>query len=218
MVDVAQADVVAVLTRAPSAGGKSRLFRALGRLPDAALLRALLLDTIDGARAPGSALVVAVAPGDGCGEVAALVPDATVVPQGNGSLGERMRDTMAWIFQGGARRVALIGSDLPEIGGDTIATAFSLLGEDPDALVLGPARDGGYYLIGASRVPPVFDGIEWGSDRVFAQTRDEAARSGLHLRLVEALSDVDTVEDLRRLGRSPRAVRTAAWVSRNLPG
>jgi len=102
MVDVASADTVAVLTRAPSAGGKSRLFAALRRPPDPDLLAALLLDTIEGVSLPDVRVVVAVTPAAACDEVARLIalntPQSTPVQtigQAEGDLGARMRGTMA---------------------------------------------------------------------------------------------------------------------------
>ena len=218
MLDVAGARVVAVLTRAPSSGGKTRLFEALGRAPDSRLLAALLLDTVDGAAAPGVSRVVSVTPASGCGEVLSLLPSGIdVLPQSDGTLGERMRSTFASLLENDARAVLLIGSDLPGITPAIVATAFEMLERDPDALVLGPAADGGYYLIGATRVPPVFDGIEWGSDAVLAHTTAAAAIAGLRVSLVDALTDVDTPDDLQQVARERPASRTAAWVRDRRP-
>ena len=213
MVDVAGARVVAVLTRAPSSGGKSRLFAALGCAADAGLLSALLLDTLDGAALPGVARVVVVTPSSARGEIVSLVPpDVGVIPQVEGDLGQRMRGAFASLFEHGASAVVLIGSDVPDITPAPIDTAFQTLEREPDALVLGPAADGGYYLIGAARVPEVFDGIEWGSPEVLAQTKDAATASGIRVSLLDVLGDVDTAVDLRRAAAGGMARRTAAWV------
>jgi rSAM/selenodomain-associated transferase 1 len=216
MVDAPDTDVVAILTRSPSHGGKTRLFGELNLPCDAALLEALLLDTLDGAATPGVRRILVVTPPDAHAALAAIAPNVPVLPQSDGSLGDRMRETMEAIFATGARRVAVIGSDLPEITGDHIASAFAALRDDSGALVLGPAQDGGYYLIAACHVPPVFDGITWGSADVLTQTRAAAAAAGLRVRTIQTLGDVDTVSDLRRAGRSPACPRTAAWVGRNL--
>jgi len=209
MVDLPGPSVLAVLTRAPSGGGKSRLFEALGLAPDPALLSALLLDTIDGARLPGMSCVAVVDPKDACDEVRAIVPaDVRVVPQSTGSLGDRMREAMADLFANGAAIVVLIGSDLPDITPVVIAAAVSHLTRDPESVVLGPAADGGYYLIAATRAPDVFDTIEWGSPRVLEQTRAAAARVGLRVHLVDVLRDCDASEDLW----SATGRRTRMWV------
>jgi rSAM/selenodomain-associated transferase 1 len=200
--------VVAVLTRAPSRGGKSRLFAALGRPPDPALLSALLLDTLDGVQLAGTTRIVFVDPPDACDDVRVLVPgDVRVRPQRAGSLGERMHSAMDQLFAEGASIVVLVGSDLPDITPSPIASALSILRDDPTSLVLGPARDGGYYLIAAAKTPNVFDGIAWGSPRVLEQTKAVAERHGQRVQLIEALRDVDTPEDLLCV----KAFRTRAW-------
>ena len=221
MVDTAGA-ILAILTRAPSARGKSRLFQALGMQPDVELLRCLLLDTLD---------VIVVTPGSACDEVRAIVSDArgqstssptpraaspAVMPQIDGDLGARMQAVMATLFREGAKAVALIGSDLPHIVSDTIAETFDVLARDRDALVLGPASDGGYYLIASRRVPDVFTGIEWGRDRVFASTIEAATIAGFRVHQLPVLTDVDTLEGLRAAVASGRALRTAAWARVNL--
>lgn len=213
MVDAADAPVLAVLTRAPSSGGKTRLFASLGLSPDPALLTALLLDTLGGAAVPAVRRVVAVTPASACDEVRWIVGDVEVMAQPEGDLGERMRATMGALFARGARAVVLMGSDVPHISAATIADACALAVQDPDALVLGPAADGGYYLIAARRVPDVFSGIEWGSGRVLAQTERAAAAQRLCVHYLAAMADVDTVDDLRGAARSGRAPRTAAWLS-----
>ena len=213
MVDAPSAPVVAILTRAPSSGGKTRLFASLGRQPDPALLSALLLDTVAGAAAPGVRRVIAVTPPAACVEVRRLAPDLDVVPQPEGDLGDRMRGVMAALFDAGAPAVVLIGSDIPHVTPALIVEAMALTASDRDTLVLGPADDGGYYLIAANRLPDVFTGIEWGSGRVLEQTHNAAQRDGLRVRTLARLSDVDDVDDLRRVCASGRATRTAAWVS-----
>jgi uncharacterized protein len=221
MVDAAGA-ILAILTRAPSSGGKSRLFRALAMQPDAELLRSLLLDTLDGTALPGLLRVIAVTPASACDEVREMVGDAKphpppgaeslhVIPQIQGDLGARMQAVMTTLFRDDANAVAVIGSDLPHIVPDTIEETFDVLARDRDALVLGPAGDGGYYLIGARRVPDVFTGIEWGSDQVFARTVEAAAVAGFRVHQLPVLSDVDTLDDLRAAVASGRALRTAAW-------
>lgn len=246
MVDAADAPVLAVLTRAPSSGGKSRLFASLGVPPDPRLLAALLLDTLDGAATAGVRQVVAVTPASACDEVRELLGrlkpaptkrkpaptkgkpaptnepitqgamsagDVEVMAQPEGDLGERMRATMTALFARGAPAVALIGSDVPHITAATTAEAFALVVRDPDALVLGPAADGGYYLVAAQRVPDVFSGIEWGSGHVLAQTERAAAARGFRVHHLATLADVDTADDLHLAARSGRAPRTAAWLS-----
>lgn len=225
MVDVSQAPVVAILTRAPSAEGKSRLFASLGCATDPELLSALLLDTLDGAAAPGVTRIVAVEPPIACDEVRALVPaDVQVIAQPGGTLGERMASTMGRLFEGGASRVVLIGSDLPTMTPRLIEGALGALERDPNVIVLGPATDGGYYLIAAAHLPDVFAAIDWGSGSVLVQTTAAAARAGRRVVTLEPMTDVDNADDLRGVlesagqvppcaaeWRFPFAIRTCAW-------
>lgn len=217
MVGVAGADVLVVLTRAPSAGGKSRLFAELGMAPDPLLRAALLLDTIDGAAPRGSpwTLVVAVEPAEGTREVASLVPGREVVTQPEGSLGDRMYDVIEARFAAGAARVVLIGSDLPAMTADRVSAAFEVLRRSPGTVVLGPADDGGYYLIGATATPPVFAGIDWGRPDVLARTRTAAELAGCPVALIAPLPDVDGAADLAAVPDS--AWRTRAWLRRARP-
>ena len=208
MVGVARTSVAAILTRAPSAGGKSRLFGALDRSMDPALLEALLLDTLDGAEVRGVSRVVAVDPASACDEVRAIVPaDVHVLPQAPGTLGDRMAALMGALFERGADAVALLGSDLPDLQPRLISTAFDVLAREPDVLVIGPASDGGYYLIAATAPPDVFAGVEWGSDRVLAQTLAAAKARNVRVHLLDGMRDVDTPADLH----AANGPRTAAW-------
>ena len=216
MVDAADTPVLAVLTRAPSSRGKTRLFASLGVPPDPSLLVALLLDTLDGAAAPGVRRVVAVTPASECDAVRDVVDGVVggveVIAQSEGDLGDRMRTTMIALFARGAPAVALIGSDLPHIPTAAVADACALVAKDSDALVLGPATDGGYYLVAAQRVPDIFSGITWGSMGVLSQTERAAAVDRFHVHHLATLTDVDTARDLYGAARSGRALRTAAWL------
>ena len=212
MVDAADTPVLAVLTRAPSSRGKTRLFALLGVPPDPRLLAALLLDTLDGVAAADVRRVVAVTPASACDAVREIVGGLEVIAQSEGDLGERMHAMMTTLFARGAPAVVLIGSDLPHITAETITDACGFVWKDSNALVLGPAADGGYYLIAARRVPDVFSGITWGSTDVLAQTERAATAGGFRVCHLPTLADVDTVEDLLGAARSGRAPRTAAWL------
>ena len=118
--------------------------------------------------------------------------------QGPGDLGQRMGRVLASLPPG---PVVILGADIPGIRARHVDRAFSALGDHD--WVLGPADDGGYWLIGARRRPCLrlpFEGVAWGSDRALAQTR---AGMGLaRVALLETLIDVDTVADLERLKRN----------------
>ena len=92
----------------------------------------------------------------------------------------------------------LIGSDSPTLPADYIQQAFERL-QQHDA-VLGPTEDGGYYLIGIrDAVPPVFDGVQWGSPQVWRQTVDRLHESKVRFATLPTWYDVDVLDDLERL-------------------
>jgi hypothetical protein len=201
MVDLQGTDIVAVLTRAPSAGGKTRLFRDLGSAPVPDLLAALLLDTLDAVALAGVTRVLCYTPRTAETEMRALAPpDVVLMAQHEGDLGDRMRGVFDDLFARGARSVVLIGSDLPGIEGAAILAAQRVIRERPAAVVLGPARDGGYYLVAASHTPAgLFRSFDWGSRGVLAETERRARAAGLEVVSVAAGRDIDTLEDLRAL-------------------
>jgi rSAM/selenodomain-associated transferase 1 len=127
-------------------------------------------------------------------EMEAWFPGEVFVPQEGVDLGARMARAFDQAFRGGARRVAIIGGDVPAVSRETVREAFrSLQGHD---VVLGPARDGGYYLLALAHPrPALFRGIAWGTSSVLAATVKRAA--GLGVQLLEPLTDIDTLEDLR---------------------
>ena len=100
-------------------------------------------------------------------------------------------------FRQGAERVVLIGTDSPEIMGQDFADAFSAL-NDSD-VVLGPAVDGGYWLVGLRKpVPALFSGIHWSASTVLERTLAVANAMGLSVRQLRTLHDIDTAEDWDR--------------------
>jgi len=119
--------------------------------------------------------------------------------QGAGDLGARLRRAFARLFKSGARAVVIIGTDCPDVGRRDVARAFAAL-ESCD-LVLGPARDGGYYLVGLrSPQPELFRGIPWSTPNVMRITRARAVAIGLQCRLLRRLRDVDSAADARAAG------------------
>jgi len=132
-------------------------------------------------------------------------------------LGARMDQACNAIFARGYQRVLVVGTDLPTLPASFYAQALSLL-SDHD-LVLGPALDGGYYLIGLRRpMPDLFVEIPWSTDQVFALTLKKAEALGLKIGLLPAWRDVDTIDDLLALieeaglgpGHEARGARPAA--------
>lgn len=106
----------------------------------------------------------------------------------------------------GNEKVVVIGADCPGLTTDVIDRAFSIL--ERHQMVVGPAQDGGYYLLGLSMPAEesLFTGIEWGSEAVLAETLRKATEAGLTWELLEELRDVDLPDDLdeaRRWGWIP---------------
>ena len=124
-----------------------------------------------------------------------LGADVRPVPQGEGDLGRRMHLAFSEAFEQGMRRVVVVGTDSPGIRPAHLARAFHALRRRD--VVVGPARDGGYYLIGLSRpAPDLFDGIPWGTGEVLQRTLDAAAASNRRVSLLDPLEDVDRPEDI----------------------
>jgi rSAM/selenodomain-associated transferase 1 len=122
---------------------------------------------------------------------------ARVVGQGSGGLGLRLQRQVVRALAEGSPAVVLIGSDLPELSAGDLIQSFRELERRP--LVLGPARDGGYWLIGLGRhCPSLFSGIPWGGDQVLARTVAAAQRQGLEPAMLAERADLDRPEDLRR--------------------
>lgn len=196
-----------VLAKAPVAGRvKTRLCPPVTPEAAAELADCLLRDTLDLARSAGGALRLVLA-----GEWAA--PEGTCVwPQGEGDLGERLDRAFRTAFAQGGGPVVAIGTDCPGLRPSDFAAARVAL-ESAD-LVLGPAPDGGYWLIGLRASPPdrLWDDIAWSTERTREQTLWSAERCGLSVALLRSLSDLDTPADLPSLEEAgPRA---CAWWER----
>ncbi|SDF52582.1 hypothetical protein SAMN05216241_101363 [Limimonas halophila] len=187
-----------LFAREPRLGkGKRRLARELGdvaawrfhRLTTARLLRRLAGD-------PRWRTWLAVTPDSAVNRPGRLWrAPVSVMPQGQGDLGDRLARAANTLPKG---PMVVIGADVPDIRPRHVARAFDRLGRD-DA-VLGPADDGGYWLIGLKRRPVVrapFDGVRWGGPHALADTAANLENAGLRVGYLETLSDVDTAADLR---------------------
>lgn len=117
-------------------------------------------------------------------------------PQGPGDLGERLRRALGSAFGEGAREVVVVGTDTPAMERADLEAAWASLA-DRD-VVVGPAVDGGYWLIGLRKeCPGLFTGIPWSTPEVLAATLGRAANLGLRVGCLRELRDVDTLEDWR---------------------
>ncbi|MDE1975692.1 MAG: TIGR04282 family arsenosugar biosynthesis glycosyltransferase [Elusimicrobia bacterium] len=200
-------DAVVVFAKAPVPGRvKTRLCPPLSFGQAAQLYRAFILDTLACARSiAGVKLLVAYADDGASPELNWLKnqPGFDFFPQEGGDLGERLVRAFDSVFQGGAGKAVIIGSDAPQIRPETIRRALDSLSES-DA-VLGPAEDGGYYLIGLKeRRPELFQDVPWSTDKAFEETLTRARSSGLKVSLLAPMADMDTVSDVINLGRELR--------------
>ncbi|HEX6983348.1 MAG TPA: TIGR04282 family arsenosugar biosynthesis glycosyltransferase [Balneolaceae bacterium] len=115
--------------------------------------------------------------------------------QEGGDLGERMKNSFRKAFDEGASKVVIIGSDCPGLTSEVIKQAYDAL--DNDDLVIGPSKDGGYYLLGMNTFhPELFDDKPWSSSQVLNQTIKQAKKQELSFKLLTELNDIDTKEDL----------------------
>ena len=124
------------------------------------------------------------------------IVENSLVQQGQ-DLGERMSNAFAGTFESGRDKVVLIGTDCPTLQSQHLLQAFEALNHSD--LVLGPATDGGYYLIGMkSSAAYLFEGIAWSTSQVLSQTLHVASQQGLIVTLLPELDDIDTQEDWQR--------------------
>lgn len=124
-----------------------------------------------------------------------LGPQVTLKPQCEGNLGQRLNAALVQGFAKGLNRILVVGSDCPGIGEAHILRALAAL--ETQDVVLGPAEDGGYYLLGLNRPQPqLFENIHWGENCVLEQTIAIATQHQLSVQLLNPLPDIDRPEDL----------------------
>jgi uncharacterized protein len=188
---------------------KTRLAAATDPTWAAAVADAFLRDLVERLKAVTAERVLAFAPAEGEPYFADLVQHRfALCPQGEGDLGQRLGAFLRQQMQAGAERVVLIGADSPTLPVAFVEEAFRLL--DGADVVLGPAADGGYYLLGcARRLPPLFEGIAWGGARVLLDSVNRLAGSGWRLAVLPPWYDVDTLNDWWALRGHLAALRAA---------
>jgi rSAM/selenodomain-associated transferase 1 len=192
------------MARAPSSPGKTRLAADVSEARLRALREAMLADTVAVASAvPRADVVVFITPAESAAEVVSLLPQGVPVrPQFGADLGERMRHALGELLDGGGCDAAiLVGTDAPLVTTEHFVEALAVL-RTRGGVVIGPADDGGYYLIGMTRVfADLFTGVDWGSDSVLLDTMRTAERLRVDACLIRGAYDIDTIADLRRLER-----------------
>lgn len=200
--DVCQSGIaLAILARAPSVAGKTRLLDGMGPVNGAGLRRALLQDTWDAvARVHEVTTAVVYTPILAADEFRTLVPAPSVlVPQREGELAHRLHGAFEDLQHVAPAGVLIVGSDLPTVPVAYLQRAADLLKDDPRRVVLGPASDGGYYVIGLGTPDRrLFEDVPWSTDRVFRASVDRAHALGFDVATLPEWYDIDTPEDLAR--------------------
>lgn len=203
-----------IFARNPVPGAvKTRLHSRYTPAQAAAIYRAFVQDTVDVAmQARVDRRYVAFDPPGAEVELADIAgPGWVLFAQVSGGLGERMYQAARHCFDQGARRVVILGTDVPSLPHRHIDRAFELL--EGNQVVLGPSLDGGYYLVGLSRpVREIFLDIAWSTARVYAQTLERATDAGLAVGVLPSWHDVDTPGQLDYLVEHARAQRRAGTV------
>jgi rSAM/selenodomain-associated transferase 1 len=194
-----------IFTRCPEVGRcKTRLIRALGEHRATQIHEELVKRTMNwAARAINQGISIEVRYAGEAVERLRLVCGQTAEqfdfrPQEGSDLGERLSESSATAFRDGASKVAIIGTDCPQLTLDIVRKAFNLL--DHTDVVLGPASDGGYYLIATqAHHNALFDQIAWGECTVLSDTINRVTRLQLTIELLPILADLDRSEDLALL-------------------
>lgn len=116
--------------------------------------------------------------------------------QRGADLGERIQNAFQECFDAGYEQVVIVGSDLPDLDSAIIEEAFENL--DSNDVVIGPSLDGGYYLLGQSKMHSfIFEDMAWSQENLFDQTIDKLISSENKYSLLKSLNDIDTIEDLK---------------------
>jgi hypothetical protein len=202
MQDPEKLPVVWVFAKWPQPGRvKTRLCPPLSPEQAAVFAMALLEDlTAYLENCPGITWGIAYDPSDAATAYRERYPETPLIAQGEGDLGERMDRIVNEMLASGHPAVLLIGSDVTFFSPCFLLDSLETLRSGAVELLLSPAGDGGYSLIGLTRTcPELFEGIPWSSDKVLPLTLERATALGMKLLQTETLRDCDTPEDYERL-------------------
>ena len=198
-------NAIVVFTRYPEPGQtKTRLIPALGEEGAANFHKNLMIKilgtVVNYTSGDSSEFIVSFSDSDLDKIKKLLGPDLNYCKQREGHLGQKLKGCFKQIFKNDYKKALIIGSDIPEIGPQHLEIASKKL--DTHEIVLGPAYDGGYYLIGmtaSSFSPRIFENIEWGGSTVLENTLDRIKTLNQDYYLLPELKDIDTPEDLNTL-------------------
>lgn len=200
------------MAKAPRIGhAKTRLVPPLSAADAAALSACFIRDAAENiAAAARHAAIdgyIAFAPPDAEAEFRALLaPGTQLLPSRRPGLGASLYDAATDLLAAGYGSVCLVNSDSPNLPTSILVSAAQALSLPGDRLVMGPAEDGGYYLIGLKQAHRrLFEDIAWSTSRVFVQTEERCREVGLAMTTLPIWYDVDDIGSLRRLHGQLRA-------------
>lgn len=211
-------NAIAVMVKAPVPGSvKTRLVPPLTREQAARLYECLVKDTFASIAAIEGVDIYAAYLGP-LDAISGMVPQwAVPIAQRGDGLGERMYDILKRLFERGYARCAVVGSDLPDLPARYVEEAFALI-EGDVRLALGPATDGGYYLVACDGpYEPIFTGMRYSTPTVLQETMAKARENNIRYALVSPWHDIDTFEDLLILRANPCAPESSRFVEGLLP-
>lgn len=192
---------VIIFAREPVPGRvKTRLAASIGNRAAAELYETMLLDVLKTCRGlDGIESVVFWDCEEGALQLLSERYCCRSRKQCAGDLGQRMQSAFAEMFESGSDHCCITGSDAPDLPVSYIQEAFELLAAQKCDAVFGPACDGGYYLLGLSRLwPQLFGNIDWSTPQVLRQSLDAAESAGIKTELLPEWYDIDTQEDLEK--------------------
>jgi len=185
-------NLLIIFTKFPEPGfSKTRLIPSIGPFNAANLQKLMTEFVVKQARKLNISFEIRYTGADLSKMKCWLGEDLVYKKQSEGSLGERLKNAFEDGFNNGYKKIVAVGSDCPDLRADTIAMAFEYL--ENSRCVIGPAKDGGYYLIGLSEMKEdIFTGISWGSSKVLSET---ISRLKQYI-LLPKLADVDEFEGI----------------------
>jgi rSAM/selenodomain-associated transferase 1 len=208
-----KAFAMAIMAKAPGSGDvKTRLATVLSAEQRASICQAFLLDKVEQiARIETATPCIAFTPKSARRELRTLVGNSVkLVAQDGPDLGARLKNVITELLTDGFGGVLLVDSDSPNLPDAALREAVEALAGPAD-VVVGPAWDGGYYLIGVKADhPELFAGVAWSTPSVTEETLRACAKSGLGVHVLASWYDVDTPADLHRLARQLAASPEAA--------
>lgn len=197
----AQRECIIIFTKYPSPGKvKTRLVPPLGKEQACELYKTMVVSTLNKARKSGKDIFICYSPSRSLSAfIKWLGKGERYMPQKGRGLGVKMKNAFKSVFASGYGKALLIGCDIPDISSGLLNGALKELGRSGS--IIGPAKDGGYYLIGFKKerfLPGAFTGIKWSTSSVLSKTLEIFKRNGRKVCFSPELSDIDVASDIAR--------------------